>query len=142
MIQTKQKKGLKIMTDYLNYVQLISGILAAVLIFAGIFISVKKLNPEKHETIPVKTTVISTALVIAGLLCYTLTKTCTNLTIVTEEQYEFGTVYFASLEEVIKLFGFIVFIPLLFRLFKPKSKRDEQFDEDIPEDTDEIESNG
>lgn len=125
------------MSDYLNYIQLISGICAAALIFAGIFISVKKLNPEKYETIPVKTTVISTALIIAGLLCYTLTKTCTNMTVVTEEQYELGTLYFASLEEVIKLFGFIVFVPLLFRLFKPKSHRNVQSEEAIAEETEE-----
>jgi len=129
------------MTEYLNYIQLISGIFAAVLIFAGIFISAKKLNPQKYETIPVKTTVISTAMVIAGLLCYTLVKTCTNLTIITEEQYEFGTIYFASLEEVIKLFGWVVFIPLLFRLFKPKSSKEDQFDEDNPQETDETEEN-
>ena len=130
------------MTEYLNYIQLISGIFAAVLIFAGIFTSAKKLNPQKYETIPVKTTVISTAMVIAGLLCYTLVKTCTNLTIITEEQYEFGTIYFASLEEVIKLFGWVVFIPLLFRLFKPKSSKEDQFDEDTPEEMDETEENG
>ena len=111
------------MSEYLNYIQLISGIMAAVLVFIGCFLSAKKLNPEKYEIIPVKTTVISTVLIIAGLLCYTLTKTCTNLTIVTEEQYEFGTLYFASLEEVIKMFGFVVFVPLLFRLFKPKSRK-------------------
>jgi hypothetical protein len=64
-----------------------------------------------------------------------MTKTCTNLTIVTEEQYEFGTVYFASLEEVIKLFGFIVFIPLLFRLFKPKNRKENQFEDILPEET-------
>ena len=84
------------MSEYLNYIQLASGILSAGFVFAGIFISAKKLNPEKYEMIPVKTTVISTALIIAGLLCYTLMKTCTNMTIVTEEQYELGTLYYAS----------------------------------------------
>ena len=124
--------------SYLNYIQIISGILAAALIFIGIFLTVRKLNPEKHETIPVKTTVISTALIIAGLLCYTLTKTCTNYTIVTDEQYTLGALYFASLEEVVKLFGFIVFIPVLFRLFKPKSRKkdpDSEFEEEIVEET-------
>ena len=122
------------MTDYLNYIQLVSGILAAGLIFAGIFISVKKLNPEKYETIPVKTTVISTVLITAGLLCYTLVITCKNMTIVTEDQYELGTIYFASLEEVIKMFGFIVFVPLLFRLFKPRSHKNDQPEEMIPDE--------
>ena len=113
------------MSDYLNIIQLISGILAAALIFVGIFLSVKKLNPEKHDIIPVKTTVISTVFVFVGLLIYAVTKTCTNLTVETEEQYELGTVYFASVGEVLKMFGFIIFIPLLFRLFKPKNSRDE-----------------
>ena len=125
------------MSEYLNYIQLASGILSAGFVFAGIFISAKKLNPEKYEMIPVKTTIVSTALIIAGLLCYTLMKTCTNMTIVTEEQYELGTLYFASLEEVVKLFGFIVFLPLLFRLFKPKSQRRDQIEEDIPVETEE-----
>ena len=122
------------MTEYLNYIQLLSGIMAAILISLGIFLSVKKLNPEKYEVIPVKTTVISTVLIIAGLLCYTLVKTCTNMTVVTEESYEMGTLYFASLEEVIKMFGFIVFVPLLFRLFKPKAHKDEQSDNSYTEE--------
>ena len=125
------------MSEYLNYVQLISGILSAGFVFAGIFISAKKLNPEKYEKIPVKTTVISTALIVAGILCYTLMKTCTNMTIVTEEHYELGTLYYASLEEVVKSLGFIVFIPLLFRLFKPKSQKRDQIEKDIPVETEE-----
>ncbi len=125
------------MTDYLNYIQLVSGILAVGFIFAGLFISAKKLNPEKYEKIPVKTTVISTALIIAGLLCYTMVKTCTNMTVVTEEHYELGTIYYASLEEVVKYFGFVVFIPVLFRLFKPKSQKRDAIEEDIQLDTEE-----
>ena len=132
------------MSEYLNYIQLISGILSAGFVFAGIFISAKKLNPEKYEKIPVKTTIISTALIVIGILLYTLMKTCTNMTIVTEEHYELGTLYYASLEEVVKTFGFIVFIPVLFRLFKPKSQKREAADteeaaetEDIPAETEE-----
>ena len=112
------------MSEYLNYIQLASGILSAGFVFAGIFISAKKLNPEKYEMIPVKTTVISTALIIAGLLCYTLMKTCTNMTIVTEEQYELGTLYFASLEEVVKSLGFIVSF-LSFSGYSSQSHREE-----------------
>lgn len=125
------------MTDYLNYIQLASGILAVGFIFAGLFITAKKLNPEKYEKIPVKTTVISTALIIAGLLCYTMVKTCTNMTVVTEEHYELGTIYYASLEEVVKYFGFVIFIPVLFRLFKPKSQKRDAIKEDIQLETEE-----
>ena len=82
------------------------------------------------EVIPVKTTVISTLLIILGLLSFAVTKTCTNMNIVTEEHYELWALYFASLEEVIKYFGFIVFVPILFRLFKPRSRKDKP-EEDI-----------
>ena len=110
-------------SEYLNLIQLISGVLAAVLVFAGIFITCRKLNPEKYETIPYKTTVISTALIIAGLLCYGLMKTCTNYTVATEEQYELWSIYLASAGEVIEYFGFVALVPILFRLFRPKSQR-------------------
>lgn len=113
------------MSEYYNLIQVFAGVAAVILIFTGIFISVKSLNPEKYETIPVKTTVISTALLAAGILCYTVMRTCTNLTVVTEEHYEVGSVYFASLLEVIKIFGFTLFIPLLFRLIKPRTPKKE-----------------
>jgi glucan phosphoethanolaminetransferase (alkaline phosphatase superfamily) len=119
------------MTEYLNLIQIITGVLAAILIFVGIFLSAKKLNPEKYEVIPVKTTVISTLLIILGLLSYAVTKMCTNMNIVTEEHYELWALYFASLEEVIKLIGFIVFIPVLFRLFKPRSRKEKPAEEEI-----------
>ena len=124
------------MSDYLNLIQVISGVLAAGLIFTGIVLCVKKLNPEKHETIPVKTTVISTLLIAAGLLSYSVIVACTNLTVVTEEHYELWTIYLASLGEVVKKFGFIVFIPLVFRLFKPKQHR-ETPEEEITESAEE-----
>ncbi|MBR4557337.1 MAG: hypothetical protein IKO15_07640 [Clostridiales bacterium] len=123
------------MADYLNIIQLVTGILSAGLIFAGIIISVKKLNPEKYEEIPVRTTVISTLLIVCGLLVFSVTKTCTNLTIETEEQYELWSVYLASAGEVIEFFGFVAFIPILFRLFRPKSQRKDE--EEIIEETSE-----
>lgn len=123
------------MADYLNIIQLVTGILSAGLIFAGIIISVKKLNPEKYEEIPVKTTVISTLLIVFGLLVFSVTKTCTNLTIETEEQYELWSVYLASAGEVIEFFGFVAFIPILFRLFRPKSQRKDE--EEIIEESSE-----
>lgn len=127
------------MADYLNIIQLVTGILAAGLIFAGIFMSVKKLNPEKYEKIPVKTTVISTLLIVLGLLSYAATKTCTNLTVETEEQYELWSIYIASVGEVIRFFGFIAFVPLLFRLFKPKTQRRENDGEIIEDSSEEAE---
>ena len=123
------------MIEYYNLIQVISGVLAVIFIFLGIFLSVKKLNPEKYETIPLKMTLISTALIAIGLLLYAVVRTCTNLTVVTEEHYDVSTVYLVSLGEVIKMFGFIIFVPLLFKLFKPRTRRPESSSEDIPEET-------
>ena len=126
---------MKAMSEYYNLIQLICGVLAVIFVFLGIFLSVKKLNPEKYETVPLKMTVISTALIIIGLLLYGVVRTCTNLTAVTEEHYDVSTVYLVSLGEVIKMFGFIIFVPLLFKLFKPRTRRPESSSEDIPEET-------
>ena len=123
------------MIEYYNLIQVICGVLAVIFIFLGIFLSVKKLNPEKYETMPLKMTVISTALIIIGLLLYGVVRTCTNLTVVTEEHYDVSTVYLVSLGEVIKMFGFIVFVPLLFKLFKPRTRKPESSSEEIPEET-------
>ena len=124
------------MSEYLNLIQVIAGVASVVFIFLGIFLTVKKLNPEKYETIPVRSTVICTALIAVGILLYAVVKTCTNLTVATEEHYDVSTVYLVSLGEVIKIFGFIVFVPLIFRLFKPRSRKPEKADEEIPEESD------
>ena len=108
----------------LNVIQLVCGLLAAVCVFLGIFISVRKLNPEKKVEIPPRITVISCALILLGLLLYSVTKTCTNLQTVDINEYDVSTVYFASVGEVIKLFGFIVLIPIVFRLFGPRKNRE------------------
>lgn len=123
------------MSEYYNLIQVICGVLAVVFVFFGIFLSVKKLNPEKYETVPLKMTVISTALIIIGLLLYGVVRTCTNLTVVTEEHYDVSTVYLVSLGEVIKMFGFIVFVPLLFKLFKPRTRKPECSSEENPGET-------
>lgn len=125
------------MNEYLNLIQVITGVLSAALIFIGVFICIRKLNPEKYEVMPVKTTVISTAVIILALLVFAVTKTCTNLTVATEEQYELWSLYLASLGEVIKSFGFVVFVPVLFRLFKPRTSRPQQDEETEKEVTDE-----
>lgn len=123
------------MSEYYNLIQVICGVLAVVFVFFGIFLSVKKLNPEKYETVPLKMTVISTALIIIGLLLYGVVRTCTNLTVVTEEHYDVSTVYLVSLGEVIKMFGFIVFVPLLFKLFKPRTRKPESSSKENPGET-------
>lgn len=122
------------MSEYFNLIQIICGVAAVIFVFAGIFMSVKSLNPEKYETIPLKKILISTALIALGLLLYAVVKTCTNLTVVTEEHYDLWAVYLVSLGEVIKMFGFILFVPLLIKLFKPRSRKPENESEDIPEE--------
>ena len=122
------------MSEYFNLIQIICGVAAVIFVFAGIFMSVKSLNPEKYETIPLKKILISTALIALGLLLYAVVKTCTNLTVVTEEHYDLWAVYLVSLGEVIKMLGFILFVPLLFKLFKPRSRKPENESEDIPEE--------
>lgn len=124
------------MSEYLNIIQLISGIAAAALMATGVFLSAKKLKTEKYEIIPVKATVISIALMILGLLCFAVTKTCTNLTVATEEHYELGTIYFASVGEVIKSYGFFALVPILFRMFKPKSVKKDPVEEELTEEAD------
>ena len=129
------KARMTAMSEYYNLIQLMSGAAAVILIFLGIFLTIRQLNPEKYETIPVKSTIICTILIAAGLLFYAVVKTCTNLTVVTEEHYELTTVYLVSLGEVIKIFGFTVFIPLIFKLFKPRSRKPEKDAEDQLEET-------
>ena len=123
--------------QYLNLIQMITGILAATLNTAGLFITVKSLNPEKYETIPVKKTVISTLVILLGLMSYAVMKTCTNLTIITEEHYELWSIYLVSLGEVIKTFGFILLVPVVFRLFKPRNRKEQPSEEEISEEAQE-----
>lgn len=111
------------MEKYLNIVQIISGVIGVALVFAGLFISIKKLNKEdSSEKIPAKTIKISTALIILGLLFYTVTKTCTNLSNA-DQEYSVLVVYLASLIDVIKFFGFIALIPILLNLIKRKPQK-------------------
>ena len=53
----------------------------------------------------------------------------------TEEQYELWSIYLASAGEVIEHFGFVAFVPVLFRLFRPKSRR--RNEEEIIDETSE-----
>ena len=105
--------------NYLNYIQLALGLWAAASVFVGIFLPVKKLKDEEStEKIPTKTLVIATGLILLGLLLYAGVKTCTFLTVETEEQYGVMALYFTALVEVAKTLGFLVLIPALFRIFK------------------------
>lgn len=118
------------MENYLNLIQLITGIIAVISIFSGLFLSVKKLNKfDKSEKIPQKTVIISTLLIAAGLLLYAAAKTCTRYAN-RDQEYEISVLYLSSLIEVVKYFGFILLIPFLFNFLMRKPNRKKDKDED------------
>lgn len=112
------------MEKYLNTIQLISGIIAIVLIFAGLFLSTRKLSKEDStKKIPTKTVIISTILIAAGLLVYAITKTCTNYAN-RDQEYDISVLYLFSLISVIKYFGFVMLLPLLFNYIRRRPGKD------------------
>ncbi|MCQ2467268.1 MAG: hypothetical protein MJ166_07110 [Clostridia bacterium] len=111
------------MSNYLNIIQLVSGIAAIVLIFAGLFLSIRKLNKEdSSEKIPMSTVKLSTILIVLGLLLYAVTKTCTNYAN-RDQEYDLIVIYVASLIDVIKFFGFIALIPILLNYVKRRATK-------------------
>lgn len=114
------------MEQYLNLIQVISSVIGVALIFAGLFISIRKLNKEDStEKIPVKTVRLSTILIIVGLLCYAVTKTCTNYAN-RDQEYDIIVIYLASLIDVVKFFGFVALVPILLNLIKRKPQKPAQ----------------
>ena len=59
-------------------------------------------------------------MVLFGLMAYAVTKTCTNLTTETAEDYSLFTVYLASFIEVIKTFGFVLLVPVVLNMLTPR----------------------
>lgn len=111
------------MNNYLNIIQIVSGIIAVALIFSGLFLSVRKLNKEDStEKIPAKTIKLSTILIVLGLLVYAITKTCTNYAN-SNGEYDLIVIYLASLIDVIKFFGFVALVPILLNLIKRKPQK-------------------
>lgn len=114
------------MEQYLNYIQLISAIIAIALIFVGLFLSIRKLNKEDStEKIPAATVRLSTILIIVGLLCYAVTKTCTNYAN-RDQEYDILVIYLASLIDVVKFFGFVALVPILLNFIKRKPQKPKQ----------------
>lgn len=111
------------MSNYLNVIQLISGIVGVALIFTGLFLSIKKLNKEDSTAIvPGRIVKISTALIVLGLLSYAVTKTCTNYAN-RDQEYDLIVIYLASLIDVIKVFGFIALIPVLINVIRKNNRK-------------------
>ena len=108
----------------LNYIQLALGLLAVGLIFAGLFSSIRKLDKEdKTKTIPTSAVMRSMILIGVGLLCYAGVKTCTYLPTEEAAEYDMTVIFLTSLVEVVKYFGFIILIPLLVKVLKPKLRQ-------------------
>ena len=120
------------MEKYLNIIQLITGLLAVACIFTGLFLSIKKLSKEdESKKIPKNTVIISTILIAIGLLLFSVTKTCTNYAI-RDQEYDISVLYLSSLITVIKYFGFVLLVPILFNYIKrrPKTVSNEDIEEE------------
>lgn len=121
------------MEKYLNIIQLVTGILAVVFIFSGLFLSIKKLSKEdESKKIPKNTVIISTVLIAFGLLLYAVTKTCTNYAN-RDQEYDIMVIYLSSMITVIKYFGFILLVPILFNYIKRRPRK--VTNDDIEEDS-------
>ncbi|MCQ2534753.1 MAG: hypothetical protein MJ172_09330 [Clostridia bacterium] len=108
------------MAQYLNIIQIVSGITGIILIFSGLYMSIRKLNKEdSSEKIPAKTVKISTLLIVLGILIYAITKTCTNYAN-SEQEYDIFVIYLASLIDIVKFYGFVALVPLLLNFIKRK----------------------
>lgn len=119
------------MEQYLNIIQLVSGIAGIASIFIGLFLTIRKLNKEDSTTkIPSKTIKISTALIVLGLLLYAVTKTCTSYAN-RDQDYDVMAIYFASLIDVVKMFGFVALIPVLLNVLRRKSTKRPTEKEDL-----------
>ena len=124
--------------DYLNIIQLICGIGAALFIFLGLFTSFRKLNKEDStQKVPKKTMIRSMIFIGIGLILYAAVKTCTGISKDNGDNDLF-TIYSAYLIEVIKYFGFLILIPLLINYLKkkPYNKPVEDDYEEAEEDED------
>ncbi|MBO4636916.1 MAG: hypothetical protein J5685_07195 [Clostridiales bacterium] len=110
----------------LNYIQIACGIIAIILIFTGLFITVKKLKkPDDNKKDRIDSIIRSTLFIIFGILFYSGTRTCTNLISDTAGDFSIVTVYLASVVEVIKVFGFIILLPAVLNMLAPKTARKE-----------------
>lgn len=110
----------------LNTIQLITGIIGVIFIFTGLFLSTRKLSKEDPtKKIPKKTVIISTLLIALGLMTYAITKACT-LYANRDQEYDIMVLYFSSLINVLKYFGFVLLLPFLFNYLKRKPGNDKR----------------
>lgn len=106
----------------LNFIQLGLGLAAAVCVFAGLFTTIKSLDKnDSSKKISKETVIRSTILITLGLLFYSGVKTCSNLMTESAGDYDIGVIYLASAVDVIKIFGFVILIPLIIKITAPKT---------------------
>jgi glucose uptake protein GlcU len=124
MIQKKEDQ-------MINYIQLALGLAAVVCIFIGLFTTIRSLDKnDSSKKISKETVIKSTILVTIGLLLYSGVKTCSNLMTPEAKDYDILVIYLASVTEVAKFFGFLIFIPLLIKVIAPKTPVKKQNGED------------
>ncbi len=110
----------------LNYIQLALGAASIVMIFLGLYTAFKKLDKEdSSKLLPVGTIIRSMIMIAVGLLFYAGVKTCTNIAAGAGEEYDITVIYMASAVDVIKYFGFFIFIPLLINFIRRKPVKNE-----------------
>ncbi len=94
-------------------IQLISGLAAIVLIFAGLRTTIKKLDKDnRYVGVPKAVVLNSTKLIVFGLLALGVTKTCSNYEAM-HADYSLLIIYLGSLIEMVKFFGFVALLPFL-----------------------------
>lgn len=113
----------------LNIIQLALGLASVVFIFLGLFKTIRSLDKnDSSKTIPQATVIKSTVFVLIGLLLYTGVKTCSNMMKSDAADYEIYVIYLASAVDVVKVFGFLLFVPLLIKILAPKTVRKQDTD--------------
>lgn len=112
----------------LNFIQLGLGLAAVACIFIGLLTTIRSLDKnDSSKTISKETVIKSMLLITVGLLFYSGVKTCSNMMSESAQDYDLTVVYMASAVEVIKLFGFLIPVPLVIRLLATRRpvKREE-----------------
>ncbi|MCR5529219.1 MAG: hypothetical protein K6F49_08380 [Saccharofermentans sp.] len=105
----------------INYIQLALGLSSVACIFIGLVTTLRCLDRnDSSKDIPRDKIIKSTLLIVLALLLFSGVKTCSNLTSAEAADYDITVVYLASVVEVAKIFGFLVFIPLLIKVLRPR----------------------
>ena len=115
----------------LNFIQLGLGLAAAACVFIGLFTTIRSLDKnDSSKKISKETIIRSMVLITLGLLLYSGVKTCSNMMTDSAADYDIGVIYLASVVDVIKIFGFVIFIPLIMKITAPNARAKRETQED------------